>query len=119
MEMGILASRGGAGATAPAATTNEIKAATVTHEVAETRTDDSVADPDRQLVLAAVTQMQSYAEAAGRKIQFQLDDDSGRLIVRVTEASTGEVIRQMPSAEALRLAENLAEVRSVLFSAEI
>ena len=118
MDMGSLASRVGVGATVPAAKTDEVKAATATPEVAETRRNDSMTEPDRQQVLAAVTEMQDYVDAAGRNIQFQLDDDSGRTIVKVTEASTGDVIRQMPSEEALRLAENLAEIHSVLFSGE-
>ena len=47
-----------------------------------------------------------------------LDEDSGRVVINVTEATSGDVIRQIPSEEALRLAENLSEIRSVLFEAE-
>lgn len=119
MDMGSLASRVGVGAAVPAAGTNELKAATATTEVAETRSNDSMTEAGREQVLAAVTEMQDYVDAAGRNIQFQLDDGSGRMVVKVTEASTGEVIRQMPSEEALRLAENMAEIRSVLFSGEV
>ena len=118
MDMGSLASRVGVGTTVPAAKTNEVKAAPATQAVAETRKNDSMTEPDSEQVLAAVTDMQDYVDAAGRNIQFQLDDDSGRMIVKVTEASSGDVIRQMPSEEALRLAENMAEIQSVLFSGE-
>ena len=121
MDMGSLASRPGVGTTVPAARTNEIEAATATREVAATRKNDSMTDTTElhsEQLLAAVTEMQDYADAAGRNIQFQLDDDSGRTIVKVTEASSGDVIRQMPSEEALRLAQNLAEMSSVLFSGE-
>ncbi|MFA5679576.1 MAG: flagellar protein FlaG [Pseudomonas sp.] len=118
MDMGTLGSRVGMGTTVPVAKTNEVKAATATLEVAETRRNESMTEADREQVLAAVEEMQNYMDAAGRNLQFQLDDDSGRMIVRVTEASTGDVIRQMPSEEALRLAENLSEIRSLLYSAE-
>ena len=118
MDMGSLASRVGVGATVPAAKTDEVKVATATLAVGETRRNDSMTEPDREQVLAAVTEMQDYVDAAGRNIQFQLDDDSGRMVVKVTEATSGDVIRQMPSEEALRLAENMAEIRSVLFSGE-
>ena len=120
MDMGSLASRGGVGTTVPVARTNEIEAATATREVVEARKKDSMADTElnREQVLAAVTDMQDYVDAAGRNIQFQLDDGSGRMVVKVTEASTGDVIRQMPSEEALRLAENLAEMSGLLFSGE-
>ena len=119
MDMGSFASRVGAGTTVSAAKTNEVQAATATLEVAETRKNDSMTEADREQVLVAVEEMQDYMDAAGRNIQFQLDDDSGRMVVKVTERGTGEVIRQIPSEEAVRLAENLSEIRSLLFSAEV
>lgn len=119
MDMGSLNNRAGVGAAVPAARTNEVTAATVAQAASETRKNDSMTEPDREQMLAAVAEMQDYVDAAGRNIQFQLDDDSGRMVVKVTEASTGDVIRQMPSEEALRLAENLAEMSSVLFRGEV
>lgn len=124
MDMGMLNNRAGVGAAAPAARTSETAEATRAIDTPQVRKNERMADTtdmteaNREQVLAAVTEMQDYMDAAGRNIQFQLDDDSGRMIVRVTEASSGDVIRQMPSEEALRLAENLAEIRSVLFRAE-
>ena len=124
MDMGMLNNRAGVGAAAPAARTNETIDAARVVDTPEVRENDRMADmtgmteANREQVLAAVTEMQDYVDAAGRNIQFQLDDDSGRMVVTVREASSGDVIRQMPSEEALRLAENLAEIQSVLFSGE-
>ena len=53
-----------------------------------------------------------------RSINFALDDSSGRVVVKVTDSGSGDVIRQIPSEEALQMAENLSEVRSLLFKAE-
>jgi flagellar protein FlaG len=53
-----------------------------------------------------------------RSINFSVEDGSGRVVVKVTDAESGNVIRQIPSEEALKLAENLSEVRSLLFKAE-
>ena len=122
MDMGSLGSRGGVGAGAPASRMHEMKEEKPAQADAAVQAEElevkSRSEPEREQVLAAVTDMQDYVDAAGRNIQFQLDDDSGRMVVTVTEASTGGVIRQMPSEEALRLAENLAEMSSVLFRAE-
>ncbi len=74
---------------------------------------------DREHVMAAVADMQEYAQSAHRNLNFKLDDDSQRMIVTVTEASSGKIIRQMPSEEALRLSENLDDIRSVLFSGKV
>ena len=108
------------GADVSASTTRSSAVSTATEAVipAKVRNNDSKSEPDREQLLAAVADMQDYIQAAGRNLQFQLDDDSGRMVVKVTEASSGDVIRQMPSEEALRLADNLSEMRSVLFSGE-
>jgi flagellar protein FlaG len=65
-----------------------------------------------------VETIQDFVQSVSRNINFQLDDSSGRMIVNVTERNTGELIRQIPSEEALQLAENLSEIRSLLFKAE-
>lgn len=60
--------------------------------------------PTPDQVKEAVQQIQSYLNDTRRGLQFQIDDASGRTIVRVIDAKTQEVIRQMPTEEALRMA---------------
>lgn len=67
---------------------------------------------------SAVTSIQSFVQNIRRDLNFSVDDSSGRVVVKVTDGASGEVIRQLPSEEALRLAESLEEVRSLLFKAE-
>ena len=76
------------------------------------------AEVEREQLQAAVSDIQNFVQSVRRDINFNLDDDSGRVVINVTEATSGDVIRQIPSEEALRLAENLSEIRSVLFEAE-
>jgi flagellar protein FlaG len=61
--------------------------------------------PDR--VEQAVQQIQSYLNDTRRQLQFQVDAGSGRTIVRVVNAETQELIRQIPSEEVLKLARAL------------
>lgn len=75
-------------------------------------------EPSRQQVEAAVASIQDAVQSVRRNVNFSLEDGSGRIVVKVTDATSGDTIRQMPSEEALRLAENLEEVRSLLFKAE-
>jgi flagellar protein FlaG len=42
-----------------------------------------------------------------RSLQFRVDESTGRMIVSITDAETGEVIRQVPGEEALRIAQDL------------
>ena len=66
----------------------------------------------------AMSNIQEFVQSVRRDINFSLDDGNGRVVVKVTDANSGDVIRQIPSEEALKLAENLSEVRSLLFQAE-
>ena len=66
----------------------------------------------------AVADMREFVQSVSRDINFQLDGSSGQVVVKVTDRASGDVIRQLPSEEALRLAESLANVRSLLFEAK-
>lgn len=67
----------------------------------------------REQVKAAVEQIDSYLKSSRRELQFQVDEESGEVIVRVRDAATGEVIRQIPGEEALRVARALQESSAV------
>lgn len=72
----------------------------------------------RQPVEEAVSSIREFAQSIQRNLNFSLDDSTGRVVVKVTDGASGEVIRQIPSEEALRLAESLDQVRSLLFNAQ-
>lgn len=77
-----------------------------------------VAEVSRSQVEDAVASIQEFVQSVKRDLNFAVDDGSGQVIVKVTDPSSGDLIRQIPSEEALQLAENLTEVRSLLFKAE-
>jgi flagellar protein FlaG len=56
---------------------------------------------------AIAAQLQSYLKSSQRDIEFTVDGDTGSQVVTVRDANTGDVIRQMPSEEALRILKNL------------
>ena len=84
---------------------------------AQPQPEDTV-QTDKQALEDAAAYMQDATQVLQRNLNFSLDDSTGRLMVKVTDSSSGEVIRQMPSEEALRLAESLDEMRSLLFKAQ-
>ena len=85
---------------------------------AEARVVNPSQEVRREEVEDAVATIQEFVQSVRRSINFAVDDGSGRIVVKVTDAGSGDVIRQIPSEEALKLAENLSEVRSLLFKAE-
>jgi len=86
--------------------------------VEQTKAVERTQEATREQVEDAVATIQEFVQSVRRSINFSVDDGSGRVVVKVTDAGSGDVIRQIPSEEALQLAENLAEVRSLLFKAE-
>ena len=55
-----------------------------------------------------------FARQLNRDLSFSIHEASGRTVVMVLDGETKEVIRQIPSEEALRMSEALAESRGVL-----
>ncbi|QJQ99862.1 flagellar protein FlaG [Halomonas sp. PGE1] len=51
-------------------------------------------------------------------VQFELGEVESRVVTRIVDRENGEVIRQIPSEEVLRVAERLGEVQGRLLSLE-
>jgi flagellar protein FlaG len=79
---------------------------------------EDVRSPSKDELEAAVSNVEAFTQSIRRDLKFSMDDESGKVVVKVTDSTTGEVIRQMPSEEALKLAQRLQEARSLLFQAK-
>jgi flagellar protein FlaG len=81
----------------------------------ENRPAEEPAQPaTRERVSAIVEQIDTFLKGSRRELQFQVDEESGEVIVRVRDAVTGDVIRQIPGEEALRMARALQDKTPVL-----
>jgi len=54
----------------------------------------------------ALEQLTQIARRTARDLQFSVDEVSGRTVITVINASTAEIVRQIPSEEVLALARN-------------
>jgi flagellar protein FlaG len=70
--------------------------------------------PSREVVAKAAEQLQSFVQSMGRNLNFSVDSTTGYHVVRVTNPDTGEIIRQLPSEELLRIAQSFAQINSAL-----
>lgn len=61
----------------------------------------------KQQVQEAVAKLNDYIQSVQRDLEFNLDDESGRVVVKVVDRNTNEVVRQIPDEVALKLAHNL------------
>lgn len=62
----------------------------------------------------AVQNINKTMQAMGQKLEFSVDEESKRTIVKVVDERTREVIRQMPSQEALEIAKALDRLQGLL-----
>lgn len=88
-------------------------------EAAEAQAAKKPEDPmlARESLDSAVASLSSFVQSVQRSLDFSVDDSSGEVVVKVTDRDSGEVIRQLPSEEALRLSEQLESLRSLMFEA--
>lgn len=68
-------------------------------------------------VADAIDSIQSFVESNQRNLNFSVDEDSQRSVVSVTDANSGDIIRQIPSEEVLELAQRLQELQADFGSA--
>jgi flagellar protein FlaG len=66
----------------------------------------------------AVNKINKSLQTAGQGVEFSVDDDSKRLVVKVVDTETHEVLRQMPSVEALEIAKALDHAKGMLIKQE-
>ncbi|MBT1443056.1 flagellar protein FlaG [Shewanella sp. JM162201] len=73
----------------------------------------------KQDELNAVAQEMSNMMSVMRKgLDFRVDDKSGEAVVSVMDVESGDIIRQIPSEEALKLAQKMSEVTGLLMKTE-
>ncbi|MFG0634945.1 MULTISPECIES: flagellar protein FlaG [Pseudomonas] len=74
---------------------------------------------DAEKVRDAVSEIEKYFSSTRRNLEFSTDEESGKIVVKIIASDTGELIRQLPSEEALRIAHSLSDVNSLLFDAKV
>jgi flagellar protein FlaG len=70
--------------------------------------------PDREEVSAAVKKLNEAMPPSAQSLEFEIDEDSKEVIVKIIDQSTREVVRQMPSKEALEMAKAIDKMQGLL-----
>jgi flagellar protein FlaG len=87
-----------------------------------TETEQSVAVKDQQseaeVLAEVVEQLSEVVTLMNKGLAFSVDEDSGSAIVKVIDIDTGDIIRQIPSDEALELAQKLQDVKGLLMKTQ-
>jgi len=76
--------------------------------------EDQLGDPRE-----VVEQIQTFLRNLNIQLHFEIDKETGEFVVQVRNSETGEIIRQIPPEELLKLMGKLEELRGILFNKKI
>ena len=82
---------------------------TVAVEVAEVETQEVDVELSQEALEKVVSQLNAYIQNTQRDVDFSVDDSTGRVVVRVIDSESEQVIRQIPSEEMLAISRHLLE----------
>lgn len=94
------------------ATQAEPVAADAVTATQEAQKQDDVELQER--VEKATQGLNEFFSSIQKNIQFSIDEDTDRSVVKVLEASSGEVIRQIPAESVLELAAKMSKASGLL-----
>ena len=75
------------------------------------------AQPVTQAAFASAVQTaNAYAQSVSSSLQFSLDQDTGRTVVKMIDTTTDEVLRQFPSEEMLSISKSIDRMQGLLIN---
>jgi flagellar protein FlaG len=102
-------------ATLPLAAVANSSTATAKVETVAQSTATQEAQPDAKQLREAVSKLNDYVQSIRRNLSFSIEESTGSTVIKVYDAETDELIRQIPSEETLHLAKVIEEQTSNLF----
>ena len=62
---------------------------------------------------AAVRKLTEALRAASVSVQFEIDRETNRVVTKIVDKANGEIIRQIPTEEVVRIADALAQLQGL------
>ena len=63
--------------------------------------------------MAAINSVEKYIKPFNNRLEFNVDEDVGRIVVKVVDKETDEVLLQVPSEEMLAIAKALDNIKGL------
>jgi flagellar protein FlaG len=68
---------------------------------------------NEQSLSAAISSVEEYIKPFNNRLEFNVDEDVGRVVVKVVDKETDEVLLQVPSEEMLAIAKALDNIKGL------
>ena len=86
----------------------------------------AAADREKQVSAASATQVSSAVAEINQSlrlasigVQFEFDNEANTMLTKVVDVESGDVIRQMPSEEVVRISKAIGRLQGLLVSQKV
>ena len=102
---------------------NKGKAVEQISDVKKNQSEDVVLKSNEDVIEieAAVEKLNKKLDDQNQDLNvgFSVDDESGRIVVRISDQASGKLVRQIPSEETLEFARNVKQGKGLLLNTKI
>jgi flagellar protein FlaG len=85
-----------------------------THKVVDKGESKRATQIDKDALAGAVKKLNEYVAPALQTVEFSLDLDSKRMIVKVVDTATHKVLRQIPNEEVVAMSKTLDKLQGLV-----
>ena len=82
-------------------------------EAGNTQRREGGREASREEIDRAVNELNGAANKVDPRVSFEFNEKTKRLVMKMTDPSTSEIIKQMPSRDVLRILENIHDMLGV------
>lgn len=94
--------------------TNNVQKTDVNTQATQAEEVKKTTPVDKAAVRDAVKKLNETVAPALQTLQFEMDEESEKLVVKVVDKQSKEVIRQMPSEEALAFSKTIDKLQGLV-----
>lgn len=80
----------------------------------ETTENRTSTEANKAMLTAAVNKLNELVAPALQTVQFSMDEEAGRMIVKVIDTATQKTIRQIPNEEVLAFSKTLGRLQGLV-----
>jgi flagellar protein FlaG len=86
----------------------------LTHKAVDKVESKQATQVDKDVLAGAVKKLNEYVAPALQTIEFSLDHESKRMIVKVVDTATQKVLRQIPNEEVVAMSKTLDKLQGLV-----
>jgi flagellar protein FlaG len=83
-------------------------------KIENTRLENKPVEVDKASLVTAVKKLNEFVAPALQTIEFAIDEQSERMVVKVVDTATKKVLRQIPNEEVLSMSKTLDKLQGLV-----